>query len=246
MDKTAKRLKQKRRTEKAHQRREYEAELVEKFRQRCIESNVKISKKNSEIVKAYKETETDCLKKAMLINSVCTLYALRKLYGYGKTRLYRMAVELTVRIGNVGQAERRISQMSEDLRLDAGLDCDRAWRSYTPPESKSKPYELKAVYESIPRTLPIALYAVHISLGFKARRMNKVYDLVCNLIKRSLATGTIKPMLDELASIGLTVNERGQYIAGGKRIAAEHEKFMKRTGGYKNAKNGISNFKRAN
>lgn len=244
MDKTAKRLKQRRRLEKSAQKREYEDNLVSEFQDRCKEHNVKLRKSRSDILRAYREIETDCLKRAMLISSVCTLYTLRKLYGFGKTRLYRMAVEFTVRIGDVGQAERKVSQMSEDLKLDAGLDCAAAWDGYTLPDGcKGNPHEIDAVLKSIPQTIPIIMYAVHLSLGFKKRRMQKVYELTCASIRLALFTDSIKPYLAELQKIGLTVNERGQYIASGKGIEKEHEKFMRRTGGFKNARNGISNFK---
>lgn len=242
VDKTAKRLKARRKLLKASEKKQQENTILQEFENRCKEHNVTIERSRREILRAYKEVQTDCLKKSMLICSVCTLYVLRKLYGYGKTRLYRMAVEFTVRIGDVGQAERNISQMSEDLRLDAGLDCTAEWKDWATPETKGNPNEIDAILKSIPQTLPIIMYAVHISLGFKKRRMERVYQNACICIKCALISDTIKPYLRELEKIGLKIDERGRYMAQGKGIDKEHNKYMKRTGGYKNAKNDIRNF----
>lgn len=244
MDKTAKRLKQKRRLERMNALREQQDNIVNSFRDKCRKNGMRVPGNKREILKAYRQVTVECLHKAMLINSVCTLCALRKLYGFGKVRLYRVAVEITVRIGNVGQAERKIGELAEELLLEVGLDCNSGWSEWEPSETKCNEHELKALLASIPHTLTIMMYAVYISLGYKKRRMKMIYDQTCEYIKYALVTDSTEPMTDELKKAGLNINERGQFFAAGNGINNEHDKYIKRTGGFENAKNGISNFSR--
>lgn len=233
MDKRAKILKQKRRCEKSTQRKNEERALIAAFEKRCKESGVRLPKSREEILRAYREKESEVIRLSILTSSIATLVALHRLWGFGKTRLYRMAIEFTMRIGNVGQNERKVSQMSDDLILDAGLDCESEWQGVMIDKPKGNPYEVKAMLESIPHTIPVIMYAVHYSLGFKRRRMKRLHTYTKDLIIKTLKENSLNILIDELFNIGLMVNMTGQYKAKGKGIAKEHDKFMRITGGYK-------------
>ena len=242
MDKTAKRLKQRRKQEAAVKKREFEDSIINRFSQICKEKGLPFKHSRDKILAAYRGVEVESIRQAMITSIACTLCTLHREYGFGKTRLYRMAVEFTVRIGNVGQAERQISQMSEELLLDVKLDCDSEFSDFKVPKSVKNYHEAVAVIQSVRNTIPIVMYSVYYQLGFKRKRMAKVYKKTCELIKRAILFSCLDAYLKELENVGLKIDERGRFIARGKAIEKEHNKYLKRTGGFKNGKNSIRNF----
>lgn len=230
MDRTKLRIKRKRQQAR---RREREAELkniTERLKERFKEEGIKPKHiKPTEVMREYNRIQRNSTATTICYNTICTLYCMRKLYGYGKLRLFRLATEITVRINNIATTERSISHMIEDLKLDAQLDTRSYWEDvrYSDRLTPERKAELECIAMGIPHLLTIQMYAVHLALNFKKKRMNRLCEMVTDAVRFALANDSISNYIEELKKCGFYIDLNGKFGARGIK-EEDYTKFKKR------------------
>ena len=230
MDKTKLRIKRKRQQAR---RREREAELkdiTERLKERFKEEGIKPKHiKPTEVMREYNRIQRNSTATAIWYNTICTLYCMHKLYGFGKRRLFRMAIEITVRVNNIATVQRSIPQMTEDLKLDAKLDARSYWKDieYSDRLTPERKAELECIAMGIPHLLTIQMYAVHLALNFKKTRMNRLCEMVPDAVRFALANDSLNNYIEELNKCGFYIDLNGKFGARGIK-EEDYTKFKKR------------------
>lgn len=228
MDKIKLRKKRKRKQER-RERKECEVkDLADKFNQMLKDAGVKKKVNRSELMREYNKIQRDSVVTAILYCTVCTLYCMHKMFGFGKVRLIRLASEMTVRINNVATLDRSIPQMAEDLKYDAGINTmDYDWNLvYSPELRPSRKAELECIAVNIPYVLNIPMYAVHMGFNFKHKRMQKLCRCVIDLLRYCFESDRLDYYIDELNKTGFYINKKGNFGVDG--ITDEEKLKLKR------------------
>ena len=244
MDKTKLRKKRKRQQERRERKESEVKDLADKFNQMMKCAGVKKKVNRSELMREYNKIQRDSVTTAIVYCNVCTLYAMHKMFGFGKVRLIRLAAEMTVRINNVATVDRSIPQMAEDLKYDTGINTrDYDWNLVYDPELKpAKKAELECIAMNIPYVLNIPMYAVHMGFNFKAKRMRRLCDTVVDMIRYAVESDKLDFYIEELNKTGFYINKKGNFGVDG--ISEEEKATLKRRiklngGDILNAKKGV-------
>ena len=106
MDKTKLRKKRKRQQEKRREREAEAKDLAERLGTMFREKGYNPKRINQKaVMREYNNIQRQSVATAIVYTTICTLYCMRKMYGYGKLRLFRLATEITVRVNNVATIE---------------------------------------------------------------------------------------------------------------------------------------------
>lgn len=236
MDKLKQRAKKKRRNLKRCAAAEEKRRLAEEFNEHYKNCGLRHDFRPDDIWRAYKDIERDCICGAVVAATIITLWVMRDEFGFGSLRLFRLASEITVRVGWVGRDERSMAQLEEELRLDGRLDCAKYWDGYNPNIEKglrAGEYQRRgAVLKSMPYTWVIHMHAVFYTL-FKnpitrrSIRLERVARRVSNTAKYAIENGRLEYYRADLERCGFHIDMEGKY--GCRNVEqCEYEKYMKR------------------
>lgn len=228
MDKTKLRKKRKRQQERRERKEGEVKDLADKFNQMLKGAGVKKKVNRAELMKEYNKIQRDAVTKAILYCTVCTMYCMHKMFGFGKLRLIRLAAEITVRINNVATEDRSIPQMAEDLKYDAGIDTkDYDWNLvYSPKMKPERKAELECIAMNISYVLNIPMYAVHMGFNFKEKRMKRLCRTVVDLITYCFESDKLDYYIEELNKTGFYITKTGNFGVDG--ISEEEKATLKR------------------
>lgn len=234
MDKLRARAKRRRNEQRRKEAAEADKNLAKEFNDYYAERGMRHNFSPKDIRRAYKEVERESTCEAIVANTIVTLWVMNKLYGYGGQRLFRLASEITIRVGWVGRNERSIKQLDEELRLDAHLRYTDYWKQ--PNISKELPIEeyqrRDAVLKTVPYTLPIHLHAVFYTLFSdtitrRSIRMERITSMICNTVKYAVENNLLDSYRADLEQHGFKIDMQGRY--GGKGVKEEeYNRYMKR------------------
>lgn len=230
MDKTKLRKKRKRQQERRREREAEVKDLTDRLSTMFREKGYNLKNINPKaVMREYNNIQRSSTATAICYNTICTLYCMRKLYGYGKLRLFRLATEITVRVNNVATTERSISHMIEDLKLDAKLDTRSYWEDvrYSDRLTAERKAELECIAMNIPHLISIQMYAVHLALNFKKKRMNRLCEMVTDAVRFAMANDSINNYIEELNKCGFYIDLNGKFGARGIK-EEDYTKFKKR------------------
>ena len=119
--------------------------------------------------------------------------------------------------------------MAEDLEYDAKLNVRSYWKDikYSDSILPERKNELECFAMNIPHLMAIQMYAVHMALGFKKRRMNRLCAMVVQTLQYALAYDKIDCYIDSLKSCGFHIDLKGKFGARGVK-PEDYERFKKR------------------
>ena len=228
MDKNRKKKKLKRQQERRAKKESEVKDLADKFNQMMKDAGIKKKVNRSELMREYNKIQRDSVATAVVYCTVCTLYAMHKMFGFGKVRLIRLAAEMTVRVNNVATVDRSIPQMAEDLKYDTGINTsDYDWNFVYDPELKpAKKAELECIAMNIPYVLNIPMYAVHMGFNFKHKRMQKLCRVVVDMLRYCFESDKLDYYIEELNKTGFYINKNGNFGVDG--ITDEEKATLKR------------------
>lgn len=235
MDKVKQKLKKRRRQEVMRQKRDKEKQLADEFNSYYREHGMRHNFSVKAVNHAYRTVERESTMSAMLAMTVVTLRAARKYLKFGAIRLWRLSAEITARIGWVGTGGRSISQLDEELQLDAHIKCSDFWL-YSPniPENVGlEEYQRRdAVLKTAPHVLPIFVHAVYCTLfkfpiSRRSVRLERITRSICDSAKYGIEHNKIKEYREELASAGLYISEKGRFSSN-KITEDEYKKGARR------------------
>ena len=234
MDKLRAKAKRRRNELRRKEAAEADKNLAKEFNDYYAERGMRHDFSPKAIRRAYKIVERESTCEAVVANTIITLWVMNKLCGYGSQRLFRLASEITIRIGWVGRDERSIKQLDEELQLDAHLSYMDYWKK--PDISKGlsmQEYQRRdAVLKTVPYTLPIHLHAVFYilfsnTISRRSIRMERITKMIIDAVKYAVENGTLDSYRADLERHGFTIDMRGRY--GGKGVKEEeYNKYMKR------------------
>ena len=130
MDKTKLRIKRKRQQERRREREAEVKDLTDRLSTMFREKGYNLKNINPKaVMREYNNIQRSSTATAICYNTICTLYCMRKLYGYGKLRLFRLATEITVRQTpslppcnrNHRKSEQRSDNRTQYITYDRGL-----------------------------------------------------------------------------------------------------------------------------
>lgn len=236
MDKLKQRAKKKRRNLKRHAAEAEKRRLADEFNEHYKSQGLRHNFSPDAVWKAYKDVERDSTCRAIVASTIITLWVMRNEFGYGSLRLFRLASEITIRVGWVGRNERSMAQLEEELLLDGHLDCSKYWEGYKPNIDKwLEPCEYQrrdAILKTVPHTLVIHMHAVFYTL-FKnpitrrSIRLERIAKRVSNTLKYAIENGRLEKYRADLEHCGFYIDMEGKY--GCKNVEqCEYEKYMKR------------------
>lgn len=219
MDKVKLKAKKKRRAEKSRAEVLEYKKLADEFNDIYKSKGLKHNFKPAEFRKAYNSIRKEITCESIVACTIITLYAMRKLYRFGRVRLFRLATDITMRISDVGNKDRSIIQFSEELKDLAGLNVREYWNGFEPKPSEtlttSERQKIHAMFLDIPHILAIQMYAVYYSLNFKRKRMNRLCKLTSELLQFALCNNKLQQYIDELGKCGFMINMNGRFGAMG-------------------------------
>ncbi len=215
MDKTKLRKKKKRRHEKRLVIEAEERQLAEQYKSTFKANGLRSDFSKSAILKAHKQIQADFSKRAIVLYSLAVLYAMHKLHRFGKLRLYRLAVDITIRVSDIGSRERSVEQFAEELNDIAGFDVTPYRKELESIAGKygknKKDTESSLMFRRMSYLLPIQIYAVYASLGYKRKRLTRLCDAVNVVVQNMVINNKAEDYMADLEKIGLKCNLDGQY-----------------------------------
>ncbi len=230
MDKTRARLKRKKRQTAEAAKRALAKEFNEHYKAR---GQKKFSA--DKISRAYDKLEKQSICEGIMTDTVMTCWVMRKLYRWGAKRLFRLACEITLRVGYVGRNERSIAALADELKYDAHFDCAGYWEKelVIPKGTPSGEAERRTLAaKTAAHVFPIHMHAVFYLLfkqpiTRKSRRLDRIAYRISNAVTKAIADGTVDNYRKELEKAGLAISETGQFKAKGMS-EEEFERYMRR------------------
>lgn len=162
-----------------------------------------LRKRNSdELLKAYRSVERENTKEGTIFASFAMLFALHRLYGYGKQRLIRYCDKAKPLIDAVGVKHfRSVEQICDELEQDFDVDLKCLG-------NKSPHHAFMAA--------PLALLLYPLTCppyNFRRRRINKIMKCVDDIVTEAEGTGdTLGYMIDYLKKRGINCKRDGRIF----------------------------------
>ena len=233
MDKIRARIKALKRAEKELRKEEEAQQVFDDFNAHCKSHGIKNVWSKKKIMQVKHEIDKELEISSNLICVVASAYSLHKLYGFGKSRLFEFCHETHNRIVNAYNGERSAYQFAEELKAETGLVID----DYFTADNKPKPTgpehyreRVNAMWYKIPVILNITMYSIYWRFGFRHKRMKRICEAVCNVIRLILQENNIKHYMAELERHGLTITMSGQFradISDSELMKIEQRSFVK-------------------
>ncbi len=176
---------------------------------------------------AHREVMLELERETNIVCVVAVSYCMRRLYGFGPLRLFRLGCGMMQYITAAYTNDRSAEQFAEEMEYDADFRISDFWERKI-PEFKGRAdcvEKNRAIWHNVPSVLNIAMYAVYTQLGFRKKRMRRLCGYVCPLIALMLRENKLKEYMDELAEHGFTINMRGQFKA--KLTDEQYERCVK-------------------
>ncbi len=185
-NKQASRAKKKRRLQKEAERKQRRDEIVEKIQKTAKKHGLKNKYKKEELWRAFNEMDKKMIVLSIVYTIISVSYCLRKIDGWGQTRIIKYIQATQKYITIVGQNNRNIPALKEELKIDAGIDCDALFKDYQPFAGQKVGYEKFAegqvLFQKIEYIFPMVIYSLYFDSGWKQKRMNRLSDLLKDVI----------------------------------------------------------------
>lgn len=152
MDRIRLRTKRKRRRERENATVEENRRLAEEFNEHYKKLGLKHDFKPEQIRRAYDEVERRSVSNAIMTNTIAVLWVMHRHYGYENRSLCSLATQIMRRVNWVGNRERSMKDLDEELKYDARLDCAEYWNT-DPDIDKSVCSAERQRRESVLRTM---------------------------------------------------------------------------------------------
>lgn len=183
-DTQAARAKQKRRLKKEAERRKYRDEILSKVTEMAKQRGVKTAYSKEAIWKAFNGVDRKLIALSVVYSVIAVAYVLRKSFGFGRERLIQYIKDSHKYINVVGKQVRDIPNLKEELKIDAGIDCENLFNDYKPFEGQIVSHERKCegqvMLQKMNYIYPMAIYTMYFDRGWKQKRMSR---LICELKK---------------------------------------------------------------
>ena len=234
MDKLKQRAKRKRLMQKRREAAEADRQLAKEFNEHYKALGMRHDFTTVNIKRAYNEIKREITCESIVASTIVTLWVMNKLYGYAGQRLFRLASEITIRVGWVGRGERSIAQLDEELQLDAHLRYMDYWKEPDLPDglSQAEQQRRSMILDTVKYVLPIHLHAVFYTLFSdtitrRSVRMERITGMIIGAVTRAVTTGSLEHYRKSLENHGFKIDMKGRY--GGERVTeVEYNKYMKR------------------
>ena len=234
MDKLKQRAKRKRRREREAAVAAENKRLADAFNNHYKELGMRHNFTPNQVRRAYDQVERQSITTAIMADTIATLWVMRKEYGYGNRRLCRLATEITQRVNWVGNAERSLRHLEEELKYDAKLDCAAYWTGTSNIDtavSRSERQRREAVLRSAPVVFPIHMHAVFYELfknpiARESAKLDRIAQLASSAAKRAIEQDRLKEYIADLSKCGFKIDMQGRF--GGRDVTPEeYQRFTK-------------------
>lgn len=201
-DKTAKKLKQKRRAERQAARDEEIQKIVDSVNIRKNQRGVNKKYSNEHIYSVYKRLQNEISREAVMDCLIITMYCLNRDHGMGQERLMRYTNRMQRIIYNVGNDIRSIDKLSEELKYEIDIDVESFFDGYEPFDGvkQNSDYKIKIVclMERIPTWLTACIYVLYFDYGFKHKRLNTLIENIKTELIPAVENGKILEYADKI------------------------------------------------
>lgn len=204
-NKIAERAKKKRRAAKEADKQKERDEILSKFAKVAKEKGVKkYNKKN--VWNSFLQMDRDLTAKAIVYSVIVVAYCLHKNYGWGTERLSQYVNGTHKYLITVGNNNRSIPKLKDELIQDAGLDWDSIFGDYTPYNESEKSEdprhdEGKVMAQKMTYLLPMVMYTLYFDKGWKKKRMNRIgqqiREILVEVIEHNKISQLKKTLLEE-------------------------------------------------
>lgn len=184
-DKRAMRVKRKRQLAKKAERDKFASSLHADMKAAMKEHGLKLTRSKDELYREYQRERFLCFKKSIMVAMLCTMMCLHRDFGWGCERLWRLFDGTTALLTAVGNGDREIDQLADELRLDAGCDIKAMFADYKPwgGEEADRYTELKrskngTILANAVPSMVLVLFELYNKFGWKAKRMNRIAEAV--------------------------------------------------------------------
>lgn len=235
MDKLKQRAKRKRLIRKRREAAEADRQLAKEFNEHYKALGMRHDFTVANIKQAYNEIKREITCESIVTGTIITLWVMNRLYGYAGQRLFRLASEITIRVGWVGRGERSIAQLDEELQLDAHLHyMDYYWYKPGLPDglSLAEQQRRSTILDTVKHVLPIHLHSVFYTLFSdtitrRSVRMERITGMIIGAVTHAVTNGSLEHYRKSLENHGFKIDMKGRY--GGERVTeVEYNKYMKR------------------
>lgn len=201
-DKTAKRLKEKRRAlRQAERDREVQA-IVDNLNSHTKEHGIKKKYKNADVYRICKQLSYELTVETTMYCLLVTMYRLHCEYGWGRIRLMRYADRVHRILVAVGNDERSIDKLMEEVNDETGIDIMAVFNGYKPfggvKQTDEKKQRMVCVLERVPVWLTVCMYVLYYYYGYKHKRISRMVDNVKAELIPAIEGGTVMQYIDRI------------------------------------------------
>lgn len=233
MDRIRLRTKKKRRRERENATVEENRRLAEEFNEHYKKLGLKHDFKPEQIRRAYDEVERRSVSIAIMTNTIAVLWIMHRHYGYENRSLCSLATQIMRRVNWVGNKERSIKDLDEELKYDARLDCAEYWNTDTDIDKSvcsAERQRRESVLRTMPKIFPIHMHAVFYELfdnpiARKSEKLDRIARLSSSAAKYAVEQGKQGEYRNELAACGFYIDERGRF-SGRDVTSEEYKRFV--------------------
>lgn len=181
-DKRAKALKQRRQAKRQAMRDDEMREVAKRFGEHCEKNGITKKFKKQDVYRISKEIALELTKEAILDCLTVTAYCLNRTYGWGKVRLMRYTHGVHRIIKAIGNNERGLNKLAEELIDETGIDIKSYFDGYVPyngiKQTDSRKQRAVCIMECVPVWLVSCMYVMYFDYGFKHKRLDRLMKMV--------------------------------------------------------------------
>ena len=214
-DKRAARMKAKRRAAKKAALEETKRQFFDDLEKK--EMNGRRIRRNYDKKEAWrlnKELQWELFTKSVVSCMIVCAETLSTEYGYGKKRILQYIENVKKTLDIVGANERSIQQLSEELKLDAGIDIKALYECCElfggKRQTKLQKLEAAAVFENAKSGMTLTMYTLYNNRNWKKQRISRFAMLAKERLIDVLENDRIDEVIQSLwDKRGVRINKNG-------------------------------------
>lgn len=203
MDKTAKKLKQKRRAEREKAlnaiRQEQEKELLKRFEVVAKKHGIKKFNKKQALL-SYKLVENEAISDGTIYTIMFVAWYLHIKYGYNYIRIAQFIDAVNYYSKSTVENKRDTEKLIDEMKRECQFDYVELMSDFDPLKIKtdtSAEDKLKMAVCKMQAILPVTLYVLYFKMGWKKKRMNAVGETAKQVMKE-IPKGKLKEIREVL------------------------------------------------